>query len=288
MPIPWTPTRLRKGPRRLFPAVAGLLVWIFSIPALSQVPLPNPPPGAGPTQERVIRMAYPGLECEYCYAYAQAAYEEAFGRLGYAVEIVSLPSQRALILSNSGVLDGEVSRLSGFDPHGRYPNLLQVPEPVFLGKISAYTLGDGPEIEGWHSLAEGAFLVVYQHGILLVHKRLREWVPAARRISVASTIQGLRFLRAGRAKVYVELSKNLRSVHRLAEFQNLDLRKAAPLETVPGHPYLHKRNADLVSPLARTFRAMKADGTLAELRRAIRSKDTGAPAPEAGPPTDAP
>ena len=53
---------------------------------------------------------------------------EAFRRARLELRLEKLPAGRALLLSNSGVADGELNRLSGIET--QYPNLVRVPEKL--------------------------------------------------------------------------------------------------------------------------------------------------------------
>jgi polar amino acid transport system substrate-binding protein len=53
---------------------------------------------------------------------------EAFRRAGVELRLVTVPAERALMLSNSGASDGELNRLASIA--ALYPNLIRVPEKL--------------------------------------------------------------------------------------------------------------------------------------------------------------
>lgn len=108
--------------------------------------------GQAGNEAKTYTLAYGGLECEACYELAKAIYSEAFSRLGHRVRIISLPGERSLIEVNAGHFDEEVSRVEGFDPENRYPNLIQVPERMITVTLAAYAIDPGLELDGWRSL----------------------------------------------------------------------------------------------------------------------------------------
>ena len=50
--------------------------------------------------------------------------------IGYRLETVELPAERGLVYTNSGKVDGEMSRVEGMQK--RYQNLIPVPEKCVL------------------------------------------------------------------------------------------------------------------------------------------------------------
>ena len=62
---------------------------------------------------------------------------EAYKRLGYDVEITTLPAKRSLISVNRGDYDAELMRIDGTSKH--YPNLVKIPVSILNSKISVIT-----------------------------------------------------------------------------------------------------------------------------------------------------
>jgi hypothetical protein len=99
-------------------------------------------------------------------------YSEAFKRLGYRFRLVSLPGERSLVDANIGATDGEALRISHLDSH-KYPNLIQVLEPVKVLKDGAYSVDTSIKINGWESLRGKGYKVGIFKGIKSIEKNCR-------------------------------------------------------------------------------------------------------------------
>lgn len=257
-----------------FGAMGFLFAFHPSPPALSQTPSA---PEIGERHSEgapTIRLAYPRMDCEFCFEFARRLYEKAFDRLGFRAEIVTLPGERALIASNSGQLDGEAGRLDGFDPEGRFPNLIRVPESLRSVDLVAYAVDPNLTLAGWPDLARGTFSVVYIRGTRIIRNRLAARIAPYRRIEVNDSVQACRILLSGRARVLVALRPKpdtlLDTLLKTYEFRASGIHRVGDLETLEVHPYLHRRHVALVPELARVLREMKADGSLAEIETISR------------------
>ena len=73
--------------------------------------------------------------------------KQAFKKSGHELEIVYLPSKRALLLSSAGKYDGELGRV--LDTAKDHPNLLHI--PVAIGKVEgvAFSLEKAKSLVAW-------------------------------------------------------------------------------------------------------------------------------------------
>ncbi len=74
----------------------------------------------------------------------------AYQSIGYDLSAEVLPAERALILSNTGTLDGEVNRIKGINK--KYRSLLLVPVKINTLYGQAFTKTLNFPITGWESL----------------------------------------------------------------------------------------------------------------------------------------
>ncbi|MDX1802274.1 MAG: hypothetical protein R3303_15185, partial [Marinobacter sp.] len=58
---------------------------------------------------------------------AERLLSRAYRELGYTIRLVFMPSRRALMVANSGRVDGELFRVAGVER--AFPNLIAVPYP---------------------------------------------------------------------------------------------------------------------------------------------------------------
>jgi hypothetical protein len=92
--------------------------------------------------------------------------EEAYGRIGIKVKFVYYPSERALIQSNSGYLDGEMYRIDGLDE--TYENLIKVPTSYLSAVHLVYAIDPHIEVNGYKSLKSKS--IAFRRGLKVVEK----------------------------------------------------------------------------------------------------------------------
>jgi len=76
--------------------------------------------------------------------------EEAYERIGIAVEFNNLPGKRSLKTSSKGVADGETNRIGGLSKS--YPSLIQIDVPMYPLIGTAFAIGDDLPIKTWGDL----------------------------------------------------------------------------------------------------------------------------------------
>lgn len=176
--------------------------------------------------------------------------QAAAKRAGIRVAMRPLPPQRGMVMANSGELDGAIGRtmLAARD----FPDLVPVPEPVFLYAPSAYSYKQLDVSGGWAALHEHTLCV--RRGYTLMEERTRT-LPRQRMDDDASL---LRMLRHGGCDVAIMDRQN--KAARAAMVTDRDLHLLQPaLEEVPLYLFLHKRHAALVPRLAGALRDLKRD-----------------------------
>ncbi|SFL48572.1 MULTISPECIES: substrate-binding periplasmic protein [Rugamonas] len=180
-------------------------------------------------------------------------YAELFGRLGLRVEIQASSAERGLLNANSGVDDGDVSRVAGIERD--YPNLLRVPEPVMAYQMVAFSRRHDFAVAGAASLAP------YDVGILTGWKILERNIVGSRSLQKLETGRQL-FAMLDKDRIDVAVIEKLEGLHFI---QSMGLRGVRQLRPafVEGDwfLYLHRRHAALVPLLAAEIRRMKADGS---------------------------
>ncbi|MDH4274680.1 MAG: transporter substrate-binding domain-containing protein [Gammaproteobacteria bacterium] len=176
---------------------------------------------------------------------------EAFRRAGLTYHLVKRPAERALIDSNKGILDGELSRIEGLEK--QYPNLVRVPEvlvtwlftafskqddiPANLAAINQHTVGF---IKGWkifEQMTAGAKTVLTANDPNQLFRMLH-----------LERVEVILYMHAG-GNVLIE-QQGLRGIHALTP----------PLATRDMFIYLNKRHAKLIARLSNALRNLKADG----------------------------
>jgi polar amino acid transport system substrate-binding protein len=177
-----------------------------------------------------------------------------FAPLGYAVTVQKPPAERALMLANQGLDDGDGPRISGLDNEWNYPNLVRVDEKLLDVDFRAFTLDPATDVSCWDDLA--GFQVAIVTGWKILEQRL---AGHPRIVKVNDPERLFRLLKHGRTDIVV--IDRFSGIDAAAELQMHGIRVLEPaLATEPMYLYLHVRHADLVARLATALRTMKADG----------------------------
>lgn len=80
----------------------------------------------------------------------KAVVREAYNRIGYDINVLHLPGERALKLSNIGAVEAELYRIAAINKI--YPNLSRIPVPIFNFEVRAFSKKTNFEPDGWNSL----------------------------------------------------------------------------------------------------------------------------------------
>lgn len=188
-------------------------------------------------------------------------------RMGIEFRILRLPAERALISSNEGVIDGEISRLPGLEK--QYTSLLRVPEAIRVTHFSAFardkSIRPTPEeirkrpvglIKGW--------------------KIYEKTVDGA--LHVTTTDDGeqlLRLLSLGRIDIALFNKNDGAIVAKKLGINNVYALEP-PILSSDMYPFLNKRHAELVPKFAAALKAIKTDGLYDRwLKEKVLSQDAG-------------
>ncbi|HEY0585632.1 MAG TPA: transporter substrate-binding domain-containing protein [Pseudoduganella sp.] len=176
--------------------------------------------------------------------------QAAAKRAGIAVSMQPLPSERGMIMTNRGELDGAIGR--SMLAAGDYPDLVAVPEPVYLYAPSAYAYKPFDVKGGWQAL-RGRTLCM-RRGYTLTEKRTR----GMQRQRLENDASLLRMLRNGGCEIAVMDVHNKAMQAAMATDRDL-LKLAPPLEEVPLYLFLHKQHAALVPRFAAALKQVKRE-----------------------------
>lgn len=180
-------------------------------------------------------------------------YAELFQRVGLKVEIQASSAERGLLNANSGIDDGDVSRVLGIDQ--TYTNLLRVPEPVMFYQMVVFTRRPDFVMAGADSLKP------YDVGILTGWKVLERTIVGTRSLVKLETGKQL-FAMLDKDRLDMAVIEKLEGMHFV---QSMGLKNVHALQPalVEGDwfLYLNKKHAALVPLLAAEIRKMKQDGS---------------------------
>ncbi|MBA5688007.1 substrate-binding periplasmic protein [Rugamonas apoptosis] len=180
-------------------------------------------------------------------------YAELFRRVGLDVWIQPASAERGLLNANSGIDDGDVSRVLGIEQS--YTNLVRVPERVMTYQMVVFTRHADFTVDGAASLRP------YDVGILTGWKVLERSITGTRSLQKLETGHQLfAMLAMDRIDVAViEKLEGLQFVHSMG-LQGVKVLEPAYVEG-DWFLYLNKKHAALVPRLAEQIRLMKRDGS---------------------------
>jgi polar amino acid transport system substrate-binding protein len=182
-----------------------------------------------------------------------------FQRLDINIETVNLPAERGLLASNSGLEDGEMSRVAGLEK--TYPNLIRVPESIMQWEFVAVGKSRPGGEFTWDSLKHKHVAII--NGWKILENKMP---PETKLVKVKYPKQLFKMLQRDRVDYIVYENWGARQF--LQEYQMTDAQIIfPPLETKNMYIYLHKKHNKLVPEVARILHAIKQDGTYQSIKQ---------------------
>ncbi len=183
---------------------------------------------------------------------------EAFKHIGYKLETVRLPAERALINANKGIDDGDLLRIGGLQK--KYPNLIQVPEKIMDMDVMLFTKNQlGFKVKGWKSITSQSVSIITGWKVFEINLGKNVHI-----IKTDNVDQMFTMLTKNRADFAgYERWSGLKFIKN-ANISNIKLIEP-PLVSTPLYTYLHKKHKKLVPKLAAEIRQMKKDGSIKKI-----------------------
>jgi len=183
-----------------------------------------------------------------------------FERAEIKMEFHLLPGERSISLVGKGVDDGDCCRVPKAIAKD-YPDLLQVPEIVYLAKFSAFAKTPHPKIENFDSLKP--FSVATVSGWKILVNNLKRIEPETLHI-MDEPESMFKILQKDRLDIatYGYLS-GLQTINDLGLTDISAI--SPPLAEVPLYLYMNKKNADHIPTLAQALKELKAEGVIDEI-----------------------
>eukprot|EP00828_Plagiopyla_frontata_P031207 TRINITY_DN41046_c0_g1_i2.p2 TRINITY_DN41046_c0_g1~~TRINITY_DN41046_c0_g1_i2.p2 ORF type:complete len:275 (-),score=55.36 TRINITY_DN41046_c0_g1_i2:97-921(-) len=189
---------------------------------------------------------------------------EAYGRIGYDVRVEGVPAERALVMSDQGVVDGEAARVPVIE--AVCPNLIRVPTPLYMNRVVVFSrIGDIGLSDGWEGLYP------YRVGVVRGYKFVDKMTASMNRVVAPDYENLFSMLENGRLDIVV--TEYFEALPALKELQPHNVRiLLPPLAYNPMYHYLHKRHADLVPRIDKVLREMRREGRMEALQREIEQE----------------
>lgn len=226
-----------------------VFVFLFAFPVFSQ-------------QTIVLNTAFGSpISNETQTGFADLVVAEAFKRIGYKLETVRLPAERALINANKGIDDGDLLRVAGLQK--KYPNLIQVPESIMIIDMVLFSKNYPTFIvDGWKSMSNQSLAII--SGWKIMEKNFSQLGDKISIIKTDNAQQSFTLLKKGRVD-FIAYS-NWSGLGYLKKNNITDIVLLRPPLVRPEfYVYLHKKHKNIVPKLAAVIKQMKADGSVTKL-----------------------
>ena len=202
------------------------------------------------------------LGCDMCNRAMELFYKEAFSRLGYTFAYNMYPFKRSLSESNAGRIDGECARVR-MPPafQKKYPNLIQVKEPIWESQICVYSMSPDIRVDGWQDLKKYENIVIgFSKGGVYFDRMVRQYRSKSQTFYGAlNYTQGLRMLASKRIGMFLGFAGAIDSILKEEDFRHKKIYNAGSIGALPLYPYLNKKYAHLAEPLASVLKQMKKE-----------------------------
>lgn len=190
-------------------------------------------------------------------------YSKILNRMGLDFEYKNLPAKRASSASNSGQVDGELTRVHSYND--KFTNLVRVEEVNHQIEFAAYTIIPELSFNGWESLR--GYNVDCRRGI----KMCVENVSKVTEMHETNTIEQLVMrLMNGYTDAIVQNAEHFDMLLKSDLFVQHDpekkIRKAGVMQTITAHAFLHKKHQAIVPRISELLKAMKQTGEYQRIR----------------------
>lgn len=248
--------------QKLFGTNAGVRclqsIWMVTVVACAAQ-------ASAQTVPKALVLGSPSPETTYSGAYVRRVHQELAARVGYQLEVVTLPVARLNVEVANNRVDGDAARAYAFGE--AQPQLVRVAEPVWEAAFGLWAVNPRIKLGSTEQLVASDYTVSYDRGTVVCEQFLKYLLPAHRVVDVTALTNGLEMLYYNRHELHCGLDISIPSTareqfaNRPAPVRVLSIGKPSPL-----YIYLQPQHAALAPTLANTLRKMRSDGTLTRLR----------------------
>jgi len=218
--------------------------------------------GAPALAQTSLIFAKPG-PLDYSAGISEEILKEAYSRIGITVTTKEFPGERALKMSNSGAVDGEVNRIHGI--RKKYENLRMVPVAINAIEGLAFTNKPDIKVSSWDDLRP------YKLG-LRIGAKYAEYGTVGMQVSSVKTNDQV-FSMLGKNRTEIAISTRIEGVltiHKLG-LKNIRLIDP-PLVSLELFHFLHKKHDALVPRVQKALEDMAREGRIEAIKTAAIKK----------------
>jgi len=185
-----------------------------------------------------------------------------YAKLGVTVEFTDVEAARALELSSSGAIDGEIQRIDAVAQ--QFPTLIRIEIPVNYIEPSAFTRGLTFPVNGWASIAD------YQVGIVRGVGSSERGTKGMKQVQTATSLENLiLMLDHDRFQVMVTDLISGKVTLRKMGLEDRIQPLSPPLQRIDLYHYLNEKHRELARRVSTVVAEMAASGELAKLRQRL-------------------
>jgi len=189
---------------------------------------------------------------------------EAFAQQNVEFSAVYIPSLRALQISNSGMLDGELHRVYGFHEitHDKYNNLIRIDHKLLSVYLAIFAKED-LMVDNWDDLTH--YSLAYYRGRKNVDSYLSHVGAQYGIYKVNTDKQAFRMLATNKVDIVISeshlgnalinSSKQLKGIKELKRLEKTDI-----------YAYIHNKHQSLIPALIRALQQMKSQGRFEQIK----------------------
>ena len=185
-----------------------------------------------------------------------------YAKLDVKVEFIDVEAARALELSSSGQIDGEIQRIPAVAR--QFPSLIRIDTPMNFIEPSAFTRNLDIPIDGWPSLAG------YDIGIVHGVGSSEAGTKGMKSVQAATSLENLiQMLDRGRFQVMVtDLVSGEIAIRKLGLANRIHA-LSPPLQHIDLYHYLNQKNRVLAQRVSAVLAEMAASGELQKLHEKL-------------------
>ncbi|WP_419784072.1 substrate-binding periplasmic protein [Maridesulfovibrio sp.] len=206
------------------------------------------------------KLVFSGMDAAVVNSSAQVL-KYAYSQMGIEIATRYYPIERALHSANAGLVDGEIVKIGGLEK--QFPNLIQIPVPIFHTELVAISKNPDIKISGWESLAPYRLGLV--RGVRIIQKGLKKG-GCKNFVTSIDPDHIVKMLEADR--IDIGIISRLGAMKALKHSQSNTIKILEPtIEVTPMYHYLNKEHADIVPKLISTLSQMNKSGQIAKINQ---------------------
>lgn len=197
----------------------------------------------------------------------------AFAQQSIEFSAVYVPSLRALKISNSGMLDGELHRVGDFHKitFDKYNNLIKIDHKLLSVYLAVFTKKN-ITIKTWSDLNN--YALAYYRGRKNVDTYLKHAGIKHRIYKVNTDEQAFHMLATNKVDVVISESYLGNSLINSSQYLR-DIKEIKRLDKTDIYAYIHSKHQSLIPALLKSLKQMKSQSNIEITKPQLQQKPTG-------------